>query len=200
MQKLLNEQGRRVTGCFRTIPQGELMNDAGLRPAKSLLKYRVQWYKLRQMMMADGQGGGTMLEKRGNGLQMGEGIDELILEEYLEWKSYESTTLPMTLNYRKGKVIIQDEKQAMQKAQKEREGLVFWTDGSRKVDEWVGSAVIWEKEGGWKKKRVHLRQQKEVFDAEMYAMSESVKIADEISNEREVQWVTILTDSQMTLT
>jgi len=33
VQTLLNEQGRRITGCFRTTPQGPLMNDAGLRPA-----------------------------------------------------------------------------------------------------------------------------------------------------------------------
>jgi len=30
VQMLLNEQGRRITGCFRTTPQGGLMNDAGL--------------------------------------------------------------------------------------------------------------------------------------------------------------------------
>jgi len=30
VQMLLNEQGRRVTGCFRTTPQGALMNDMGL--------------------------------------------------------------------------------------------------------------------------------------------------------------------------
>jgi len=41
VQTLLNEQGRRVTGCFRTTPQGALMNDAGLRPAVSLLNNRV---------------------------------------------------------------------------------------------------------------------------------------------------------------
>jgi len=33
VQKLLNEQGRKVTGCFRTTPQAALMYDAGLRPA-----------------------------------------------------------------------------------------------------------------------------------------------------------------------
>jgi len=41
VQKLLNEQGRRITRCFRTTPQGALMNDAGLRPAKALLNDRV---------------------------------------------------------------------------------------------------------------------------------------------------------------
>jgi len=41
VQKILNEQGRRVTGCFRTTPQGALMNDAGLGPANAILNNRV---------------------------------------------------------------------------------------------------------------------------------------------------------------
>jgi len=45
VQRLLNEQGRRVTGCFRTTPQGALMNNSGLRPAKALLNNRVRQYK-----------------------------------------------------------------------------------------------------------------------------------------------------------
>jgi hypothetical protein len=47
VQKVLNEQGRRVTGCFRTTPQGALMNDAGLRPAEALLNNQCQQYKMR---------------------------------------------------------------------------------------------------------------------------------------------------------
>jgi len=37
----LNEQGRRVTGCFETTPQGVLLNDAGLRPAEARHNNRV---------------------------------------------------------------------------------------------------------------------------------------------------------------
>jgi len=37
----------------------------------------------------------------------------------------------------KGKVIIQEEEQAMEEAKREKDGLVLWTDGSRKEDEWV---------------------------------------------------------------
>jgi len=81
VQKLLNEQSRRVTGCFGTTPQGASMNDAGLRPANALRNHRVRWYKLRQMMMPDDQGGGTMLEVRRNVLERVEGIDELIPED-----------------------------------------------------------------------------------------------------------------------
>jgi ribonuclease HI len=58
--------------------------------------------------------------------------------------------------------------------------------------------VVW-KEGRWNKRRVHLGRQKEAFDAEMYAMSEAVKIADEICRKKEVRRVTVFTDSQATL-
>jgi len=200
VQKLLNEQGRRVTGYFRTTPQGALMNDAGLRLAKALLNNRVRRDKLRQMMMPDTQGGGRMLEVQRNVLQRVEGIDELIPEDKpFERRSYERRTLPMENRGLKGEVIIQDEKQALEEAKVEREGLVFWTDGSRKEDEWVGCAVGWEDEGRWKKRRVYLRRQKEAFDAEMSAMSEAMKIADEMAEKKELTRVMLFTDSQATL-
>jgi len=154
VQKLLNEQGRRVTGCFRTTLQGALMNDAGLRPTKALLNNRVRRYKLRQMMMPDAEGRGRMLEIRRNVLQRVEGIDELIPEDKpFKRRSYERTTLPMEERCLKGKVIIQDEEQALEEAKLEREGLVLWTDGSRKEDEWVGCAVVWKQDGRWKMRR-----------------------------------------------
>jgi len=95
-------------------------------------------------------------------------------------------------------VIIQEEEQALEEARKEREGLLLWTDGLRKEDKWVGCAVVW-KEERWNKRRVHLGRQKEAFDVELYAMSEAMRIAEEISNKKEVRRVTIFTNSQVTL-
>jgi len=199
VQQILNEQGRRVTGCFPTTPQGALMNDAGLRPAKAILNIRVRRYKMRQMMMSDALGRGRMIEMEGNVVRRVEGIDELIPEDYpIEKRRYEGTTLPEIRKRLQGQVIIQEEEQALEAARKERDGLVLWTDGSRKEDEWVGCAVVW-KEERWNKRRVHLGRQKEAFDAEMYAMSEAVKIANEICRRKEVRRVTIFTDSQATL-
>jgi len=143
VQQILNEQGRRITGCFRTTPQGALMNDAGLRPAKSILNNRVRRYKMRQMMMPDALGGGRMIETEGNVVRRVEGIDELIPEDYpLERRFYEGTTLLEVKKRLKGQVIIQEEEQALEEAKREREGLVLWTDGLRKEDEWVGCAVV----------------------------------------------------------
>jgi len=175
------------------------MNDVGLQPAKALLNNQVRRYKVRPMMMPDSQGRGRMLEMRRNVLSQVEGFDELIPEEPFKQRSYKRATLPKTRRFLDGTVIIQDKKQAMMEAQAEREGHVFWTDGSRKEDEWVGCAVVWREWERWKKRRTHLGQQKEAFDAEMYAMSEVVKIADEMSSEREVKMVTISMDSQATL-
>jgi len=129
-----------------------------------------------------------------------EGIDELIPEDKpFERRSYERTTLPTEKRCLKGKVIIQDEEQAMKEAKAERDGLVLWTDGARKEDEWVGCAVVRKEEGRWNKRRTHLGRQKEAFDAEMYAMSEAMKIADDMAGEKEVTRVMVFTDSQATL-
>jgi len=199
VQKILNKLCRRVLGCFRTTPQGALINDAELRPANAILHNCVRYYKIRQMMMPNAAGGGRMIEMEGNVVRRVEGIDELIPEDYpVKRRKYEVTMLPEMKKRLKGQVIIQEEEQALEEARKEREGLVLWTDGSRKEDEWVGCAVVW-KEERWNKRRVHLGRQKEVFDAEMYAMSEAVKIVDEICRMKEVRRVTIFTNSQVTL-
>jgi hypothetical protein len=90
---------------------------------------------MRQMMTPEATGGGKMLETEGGVVRRVEGIDELIPEDYpLEKHFYEGTTLPEVRKRLKGRVIIQQEEQALEEARKEREGLVLWTDGSRKED------------------------------------------------------------------
>jgi hypothetical protein len=95
------------------------------------------------MMMPDATGGGRMLETEGNVVRRVEGIDELIPEDYpLERRVYEGTTLLEVKKRLKDQVIIEEEEQALVEARGEREGLVLWTDGSRKEDEWTGCAVV----------------------------------------------------------
>jgi len=124
---------------------------------------------------------GKNVRKRGTILKRVDGIDELILEEFQEPRVYEKSVLPLDRRFLKGKVMIQKGEQATKEAEQERSGLVFWTDGLRRENECVGCAVIW-KDDKWRKRRVHLGQQKEAFDAEMYAISEAEKIADEMMN------------------
>jgi hypothetical protein len=156
------------------------MNHAGLPPADSLLNNRLSRYKVRQMMMPDSLGGGKMIKKRATVCQRVKGIAKLIPEKFHEGRSYETTSLPKQQQSLKCKVIIQDEQEAKEEVVRGSDGLVFWTDGSRKDDEWTRCAVVWKREK-WEKRRVHLGRQKEAFDAEMYAMSEAVKITNEIA-------------------
>jgi hypothetical protein len=131
-------------------------------------------------------------------VQRVEGIDELIPAEILKRRSYERTTLLEISKSLKSKAIILKEEQALAVAKREREGLVLWTDGSRKEDWWVGCAVVWNEEQ-WRKRRVHLGRQKEAFDADMYSMSEAGKNADEIGRKKEMRRATVITNSQATL-
>jgi hypothetical protein len=135
----------------------------------------------------------------GSNLQRVEGIDELKLEEPFERRSHERTTLYLVKEKLKGKLRIQNEKQALKDVMEERDGLVFWTDGLRKENEWVGCTVEWKEDKMWKKRRVHLGQEKEAFNVEMYAMSKTIKIVYEISNEQKVERVMVFMDSQVTL-
>lgn len=48
----------------------------------------------------------------------------------------------------------------------------------------------------WQKRRVHISQQKEVFDVEMYAIWDKMRIMEEICGTQEVTAVTILADAQ----
>ena len=59
--------------------------------------------------------------------------------------------------------------------------------------------MVWKEGGRWNKRRTHLGRQKEAFDAEMYAMSEAMKIADEMAEEKKFIRVMVFTDSQATL-
>jgi hypothetical protein len=98
-----------------------------------------------------------------------------------------------------GIVIILEEEKALEEARKEREGLTLSTDGARKDNEWTECAVVWKGKEKWNKRSIHQGRQKEAFDAKTYAMSEAVKIAEEICRNREVRRVTVFTDTQGTV-
>ncbi len=53
IQKLLNRQGRAITGMYRRTPVGPLMGEAGLIPARILLDYRQRKYAYRLLTLAD---------------------------------------------------------------------------------------------------------------------------------------------------
>ena len=69
-----------------------------------------------------------------------------------------------------------------------------WTDGSRLENEAVGAAVAFKQEGGWKTEGTYLGKNKEVFDAEVFAIGRALEILNE-RNEENRQY-TIFSDAQ----
>ena len=51
-----------------------------------------------------------------------------------------------------------------------------WTDGSRLVNGRVGAACVWRTPSGWEGRCFHLGDNKEVFDAEVYAIAQALEV------------------------
>lgn len=85
----------------------------------------------------------------------------------------------------KGKVIIENREQALHEATKNRTGLIFWTDGSKLDQSNAGAAVCWKDKrlDRWKNRSFYLEKNKEILDAELWAISEAlVVVTKEIPN------------------
>lgn len=101
----------------------------------------------------------------------------------------------------KGDVIIEGRNQALKEAKKNRMGLVLWTDGSKLDKGKVGTAVCWKDKrlGQWKEKSIFLGKNKEILDAELWAILEALGIArKETINDKDMP-ITIFCDSQKAL-
>ena len=96
---------------------------------------------------------------------------------------------------RQGEVIVDSKEEALRTAQEwtDQEGTV-WTDGSRLDDGRVGAAWAWQCRGEWQEDGIFLGTNKEVFDAEVYAIHEAVALLDR-REEREQNY-TVFSDSQ----
>jgi hypothetical protein len=80
----------------------------------------------------------------------------------------------------RGTVNIQNRQTATETAQdaSTQPGNIF-TDGSRLESGYVGGSVVWKTATGeWKRHRYHLGNRKEIFDAELFALSEALKQAN----------------------
>ena len=98
-----------------------------------------------------------------------------------------------------GAIVIQAKKDAIKEARKYRPGLVMWTDGS-KLDQRVGAAVCWREKTRdlWKEKGVFLGKNKEILDAELWAISIALDVAAKETLDANAP-VTIFCDSQKAL-
>ena len=109
--------------------------------------------------------------------------------------------IPVTCTMQHQMKAPQTRPNALEEAKKNRTGLVMWTDGSKLDHGRVGAAVCWKESpiDLWKEKSVFLGKNKEVLDAELWAISNALDIAaKKTSNDKGVP-ITIFCDSQKAL-
>lgn len=109
-----------------------------------------------------------------------------------------------------GKVVVRDADSAAMTATKwnnanNQDSLAIWTDGSRLEGKWVGGAAVYQEEDEkWKGRGIHLWCNKEVYDAEQYALAEGLDVAitlkeDGTLERRGINRIALFTDTQAAL-
>ncbi len=78
-----------------------------------------------------------------------------------------------------GKIIIQESKVAIKEAKEDTSDLILWSDGSKGETGGAGAAVVWKDylSYGWSTCKISLGKNKEILDAELWGISEALRIA-----------------------
>lgn len=97
-------------------------------------------------------------------------------------------------------VIIEEKKKVLEEAKKCRAASVIGTDGSKLSQGNVGSVLSWKDRdlNGWKSTSLFLGKNKEILDAELWAISDGLKMVTTLNNQNTS--VTIFSDSREALT
>ena len=153
----------------------DMTSASGHTPARPLLDYRQARFTHR--LLARTQGGESPEEiltrdegatvrrlRAAAGTRTGETVEPQVWEE--------CRTFP-------GGFTIDDKGPAKETAQNWRRTGPIWTDGSRMDSGAVGAACAWQTEEGWTGRRFHLGTNKEVFDAEVYAIYQALRTFEE---------------------
>ena len=100
-----------------------------------------------------------------------------------------------TLRLFQGRVCVDRKEEALRTAMEWRDlSRTVWMDGSRLENGRVGAAVTWWKDGGWDLRVTYLGTNKEVFDAEVFAILRAVTLL--VERKEEDQAYTVFSDSQ----
>jgi len=189
-QRAINRMARSTLGAFRSTPQGILAAESGLTPARALLNHRQARFAQRLLARPQDGGGpeeilertsGTIVSrlKAASGTKRGETVEPQV------WS--EDKCFP-------GECTIEDKGPALEAAQNWRVRGTIWTDGSRLDSGKVGAACAWQTREGWTGKCYHLGDNKEVFDAEVFAIYQALKILERLQQSGEKY--TVFSDCQ----
>ena len=128
LQLLVNQQARATTGAFRTTNLGALSMESGLRPASNQLENRQRRFGLRLLSLPQGDEARKVVI--GSSTAIGRRLKTALNRT---WTSTEQTVLPEDAEPLNAELIQEDREEAKREAEKERLGLVMFTDGSRRT-------------------------------------------------------------------
>ena len=100
-----------------------------------------------------------------------------------------------------GKIIIQEAKAAIWEAKNDTSCLALWSDGSKVESGGAGIAFVWKNPAfyRWEVCKTTLGENKEVLDAELWGISQALKIALKETTPKKVGRITVYSDAQMAI-
>lgn len=100
-----------------------------------------------------------------------------------------------------GEVTISEPKTAFVEAQKDRSDLALGVDGSKLDTGGTGVAVLWRYtfSNGLKIHKTALGKNKEIFDAELWGISDALGVALREATPRRTHKITVFSDSQVAI-
>jgi len=188
LQLLVNREARATTGAFRTTNLGALSMESGLRPATNQLENRQRRFGLRLLGLPQGEKAREMVSSN---TPLGKRLSSALA---YTWTETERTVLLEEPESFDAELIQEEREEAKKEAEKERPGLVMFTDGSRLENEAAGYAVAWKSGQTWEGIKTHMGFNQEAYDAECAALARALKTAAEIAPTP--SHVTIFTDAQ----
>ena len=182
-QRAINQMARATLGAFRSTLQGILAEESGLTPARALLDHQQARFAYRLHVRPQARDGGGPEEIQGRegtalarrlraaaALRLGTAV------EAQEWGNHR--LFP-------GQVIVENREGALQTASSWSGRDTIWTNRSRLDSGKVGAACVWRTRvpadgpSKWTGHRYYLGNNKEVFDAELYAIFRALSIIDQ---------------------
>ena len=223
IQTLINRQARSITGIYPSTPVPALMSESGLIPAHIMLDFRQRKYAYRLLSLPESIPTKAILPVT---LRIGDGNAQLedYPEQDSAWASMgpvvnygqrlaRQVSIGFSIDQAQGtepirtapnsifpgELIIEDRKKAILEAKSTNADLKLWCDGSKLDKGGTGAAVVWKSHVSqkWQEQKLSLGLNKEIFDAEMWGISEAFKVAEKIIRQVQESWViNIFCDSQ----
>ena len=147
--------------------------ESGLRPASSQLENRQRRFGLRLLSLPQGDKAREVIGGAGT-TTIGKRLKTALNHT---WTSTEQTVLREDPESLDADLIEEDRAEAKKEAEKERPGLVMYTDGSRLESEAAGYAVAWMDGQTWEGIKTHMGYNQEAYDEKCAALAHALETA-----------------------